>query len=1079
MDEQLPSGRYDSVVTEHLARLLAEHDDSARMAALDRERMPEVLSRHLRQVAARVLAEEKDPARRLALLNDALTQLKADADRVVGPDMLVAIQPEVQPGRDVHYGQAPRTPLSEVALLTNARGEPGVGSELRSELHSVDSVDLICAFIKYSGLRLMDADLRVLARLGIRFRVITTTYLGATDRRALDRLVRDYGAEVKVQYEALRTRLHAKAWHFGRNSGFDTAYVGSSNLSQAALLDGLEWNVRLSSEVTPGLIDKIRATFESYWQDPTFESYDPDRDADRLDRALELARAGGRGLTRVGTGDTGRDGADGAATDGAATDGAATDGAGADGAFSLDGLAPQPFGFQVEVLEALATEREVHGRRRNLIVAATGTGKTMMAAFDYRRLCEAAGGRPTLLFVAHRVEILQQAMRSYREVLGDPNFGDLYVGGREPAQWRHLFASIQTLNTRELDRLAADSFEVVVVDEFHHAAAASYRAVLDRLDPQQVLGLTATPERADGVNVADAFFEGRIAAEIRLWDALRADLLCPFHYFGIADGTDLSQLDWSGGRYATGQLQNLYTGNDARLRVILRELRDKVTSVTAMRALGFCAGVNHARYMAEAFNEHGIPALVVTGETPPQERAQALTSLRSGEVNIIFTADLYNEGVDIPEVDTVLFLRPTESATIFLQQLGRGLRRTPDKAVLTVLDFVGHHRKEFRFDRRFTALTGVPRGDLARHVEHGFPYLPSGCQIVLDKTSQEVVLSHLRSQLSSRWADVVADVRANGDVDLATFLRLSDRPVSDLYRNKRSWSQARREAGLATREAGLVSRGAGPAGSDAAALEAGLLSRVWKFHHVDDAERASVYLDLLADDAPSYRELVGVKQRFADMFVYNLWPDPSAFESFDTALASLHAQSAFRDELAEIISLALDQAPHRPRRLGGTLGLTPLRSHCSYTREELGAALGYFHAKRLPKSLQQGVFRVDEQNADVFLVTLNKSDDSFSHSTMYRDYAISPELFHWESQSVTSLASGTGQRYVNQRTNGNQVLMFVREERKDLLAQGTPYLLLGTAQYVEHRGERPIAITYQLDRPMPADVYAVASAIAN
>ena len=329
------------------------------------------------------------------------------------------------------------------------------------------------------------------------------------------------------------------------------------------------------------------------------------------------------------------------------------------------------------MLESLQVERDVHDRHRNLVVAATGTGKTVVAALDYRRLCELARRRSrepaALLFVAHRKEILDQSLRTYREVLADAAFGELYVGDARPERWRHVFASVQSLTSYDVTNIPAEAFEVVVIDEFHHAEATTYRRIIDHLRPRELLGLTATPERADGSDVR-SYFDGRTAAELRLWDALGADLLCPFHYFGIADGTDLRGIEWKRGRYDERGLDNVYTGNDARARIVLQQVRDKITDLGAMRALGFCVCVAHSEYMAETFNRAGIPALAVTGATASRDRARALEDLRSRRVNVLFAADLFNEGLDLPDVDTVLFLRPTESATIFLQQLGRGLR---------------------------------------------------------------------------------------------------------------------------------------------------------------------------------------------------------------------------------------------------------------------------------------------------------------------------------------------------------------------------------------------------------------------
>jgi superfamily II DNA or RNA helicase len=351
-------------------------------------------------------------------------------------------------------------------------------------------------------------------------------------------------------------------------SGADTAYVGSSNLSKAALLDGLEWNVKLSGFHTPELLAKFEATFDSLWEDGAFVPYNPDSDAARLDEALAIASGDAESHSVI---------------------------------FTVSGLQVRPYPHQERILDELAVEREMHDRHRNLVVAATGTGKTVIAALDYARMA----GRPSLLFVAHRKEILDQSLRTYRKALADGSFGQLHVDGQRPEKWQHVFASVQSLSAYGVTRLDPQAFEVVVVDEFHHAEAATYRRLLEHLDPRELLGLTATPERTDGVDVRE-LFGGRAAAELRLWDALEADLLCPFHYFGISDATDLTQLEWRRGEYDAAALTNVYTADDARVRIVLRELQEKVVDLGGMRALGFCVSVAHAEYMARSFIQRGV-----------------------------------------------------------------------------------------------------------------------------------------------------------------------------------------------------------------------------------------------------------------------------------------------------------------------------------------------------------------------------------------------------------------------------------------------------------------------------------------
>lgn len=1024
VEGRLTEGVYESLRTAGLDRRIGQLTGlMPRFAAVDAADAPDVLARHVADVVRRALADERDPQQRVALVNELLSALAATDERLTDTvEQLLVLTREEAPG--VHRLLRPETPLSSAALLTNAKGEPSLGSELRAELSSADRVDLLCAFIRWHGLRVLEEPLAELREREVPLRVITTTYIGATERRAIDELVRRFGAQVRISYETQSTRLHAKAWLFRRNSGFDTAFVGSSNLSRSALLDGLEWNVRLSGVATPELLRKFEATFDTYWADQAFVPYDPDTDGDQLDNAL--ARSGNR---QTGT------------------------------AISLAGLEVRPLPHQETILEALDAERHVHDRHRNLVVAATGTGKTVVAALDYRRLREQHGRDLTLIFVAHRKEILDQSLRTYRETVADGSFGETYVGGTRPERWRHVFASVQSLSSYGIDRIPPDHFDVVVVDEFHHAEAATYRRILDHLQPRELLGLTATPERTDGVDVR-SYFDGRTAYELRLWDALAADLLVPFHYFGVADDVDLTGIEWRRGTYDVAGLDRVYTGNDARAAKVLRELRDKVTDVRQMRGLGFCVSVAHAEYMARVFREAGIPALAVSGDTRADRRAEALEQLRQRDVNCLFAADLFNEGLDLPEVDTILFLRPTQSATVFLQQLGRGLRRARGKAVLTVLDLIGQQRREFRFDVRYRAVTGSSRTALVRQVEHGFPFLPSGSQLVLDRVAQGIVLENIRRQLSLSRKELVSDVRSHGDLGLDRYLAESGRDLVDVYRARGSWTALRREAGWP----------APAAGPD----EAPLLRRMHGLAHVDDPERAQAYALLATPGGPAYESLSDREQRLARMLFFTLWPDKRGFSSYAEGIEHLRRHHGVCAEIRELVTLGVDRARYVPRSLGEGLQHVPLASHAHYRREEVLAALGWASMERSARGNITGVAWAEETQTDALLVNLRKSEKDFSPTTMYRDYAISPELFHWESQNATSTTSKQGRRYLHHQEMGTRVALFVRETPENELG-AAPFLCLGQASYVEHRGERPIAITWQLQRPMPGDCFQIAS----
>lgn len=1016
------AGLYESIVTPDLRATVERSGLNPTLTDVDKADAPDVLARHLAAALRRSLPA--DPSQRVSVMRRLLQDLELESEAPVDPlQQLTRLAPPAVPGVTPVTDIRPSTPLAEAALLTNAPGEPNLGHELRAEIASADRIELLCAFVQWRGLVILQDALADARDRGVPIRVVTTTYIGGTERAALDRLIEEFGAEVRVQYDARATRLHAKAWLFRRRTGFDTAYVGSSNLSTSALVTGTEWNVRLSSVTTGHLLDKFEATFDSYWNSEQFEPYRgrETEDVQRLDRALNDAR----GRNTIGSHES-----------------------------PISGLEVRPFPYQAAILERLAAERALHDRHQNLLVAATGTGKTVMAALDYKSLCEGRN-RPSLLFVAHRREILLQSRRTYREVLNDGTFGELYVGGEQPQKWKHVFASVQSLTSYGPENIPDDAFDMVVVDEFHHAEAATYKRLLEHLRPKELLGLTATPERGDGLDVR-TFFGGHITAELRVWDAIQQGLLSPFHYFGVSDGVDLSHVSWRQGRYAPDELENLYSGNHARARLILQQVRDKIIDPHSMRALGFCVTVRHADFMADFFNTAGIPSAALNGSSSPDERDEAISRLKRGELSAIFSVDIFNEGVDIPELDTVLLLRPTESPTVFLQQLGRGLRLAEGKDVLTVLDFVGLHRKEFRLDLRFRALTGRKGAELEHQVDEGFPLLPSGCQIVLDEVAQKLVLGNLRSNLQMRWPQLVNELRAEPTSSLEDFLASNQLELSQVVRSatKRSWTHLQADAGLIEQPS---------------AVETELLKRVRALAHVDDPARAQAYRDLLRAGIDVGRE------SFAEMLFYSIFPRGGGFSSVAEGLATLRENHRVSSELSQVISYAFEGAGHLTQTF--TDLDIPLMVHASYTREEILAGLGYASQARTPNNFREGVLSTSVSGApvDAFFVTLKKSETDYSPTTLYRDYPISRTLFHWESQSTTSVNSATGQRYL---TGGSIPLLFVRQQKETEFGKGAPYVFLGRTSYVSHTGDRPIAITWRLSTPMPADLFAETSITA-
>ena len=992
----------------YLAQYVAEHVRKALASFPNEERLRKQI-----ELTNRIL---------LVLSDSAPESINLDRLRLVGAEVLRAISKTPLQRAD--------TPLSTSCLMTGTRQDPSLVSQLRKEIATADRVDILCSFIKWGGVRILEDSLRQLTSQKP-LRAITTSYMGATDLKAVEFLGGLPNTALQVSYDTRRTRLHAKAYIIHRDTGCGVAYIGSSNLSQSALTDGLEWNVKISQLESPHLWEKICATFETYWNDNEFVPY-TEASKDRLRNALQ-------------------------------TEGSSAEEYQLQTFFNLE-----PYPFQKEILEKLDAERVLHQRFRNLVVAATGTGKTVISAFDYLRFRKRRGEPTTnrLLFIAHREEILKQSLGTFKAVLRDFNFGDLLVAGSEPQKLEHLFCSIQSFNSRALwDRVPPDFYDYVVVDEFHHAAAPSYQRLLSFVRPRILLGLTATPERMDDLDVL-GFFENRIAAEIRLPDAINRKLLCPFQYFGISDAVDFKSVRWQRGGYDTQELEKLVTGNDVRANLIVDKVREILLDTSTARGLGFCVGVRHAEYMADVFNKASIPAVALSANSPRELRESIQRQLVARKVNFIFVVDLYNEGVDIPEIDTILLLRPTESLTVFLQQLGRGLRLHEDKECLTVLDFIGQAHQNFNFELRFRALLGQTARRIEDEIEDNFPHLPAGCAIALERYATKYVLDNIREATTHNRRRLVQRIRSftaetGLELSLPAFLGYHRLGLDDIYRRS-SWSRLLVEAGLR---------------SDFNEPDEKRLSKgLRRVAHINGARQLRALIDYVSITWEIFSEPDDEDaRRFLIMLNLSLWGD-STPRSLEAADIRLKQNPTLRAELRDLLALkmaSLDEVPIEP----ALPFRCPLQIHSDYTRDEILGALGISTLER-QRDIREGVFHEQSVKADLLFVTLNKTESEYSPTTMYEDYAINDELFHWQSQSTTSTESRTGQRYIHHLERFHSVLLFVRED-KTREALTLPYTFLGPVDYVSHTGSRPMNIIWRLRHPLPAKLVPHVRRLAN
>lgn len=1040
----LPEGLFDLTLSESDQVLLSGLPAHLKpySSEADSTEVPERISSALHGILSKLLDEvdgdDRDRAlKQTAIVNGLLADLrrrfpKTDqnvSDLVSPPSVLRGI---FRGGREV---LAPETGLIAPWLFTAGKGSPSLLAELRKEIVDCDSVDILVSFITRSGVRKLEDLLKLVTTSGpdgvakTKIRVLTTTYTGATDPDALDFLASLPGCEVRVSLDGRRTRLHAKAWIFRRQTGFGSAYVGSANLSGAALLGGLEWTVKFTQRGQENLFARSIANFETLWNDGEFQTYDPKVTGHREELVRALKRESGESLIASPV---------------------------------FFDITPKP--YQVDMLESLDIERS-RGRNRSLIVAATGTGKTVVAAFDYRRICKQEGGRPRLLFVAHREEILRQALRTYQEVLRDGTFGEMLVGGNAPQSFDHLFATIDSITARDLVRQwGADYWHTIVIDECHRLAADRFTAFANAIAPKYLLGLTATPERSDGQPIANHFDErpdGSPAVELRLWHALDLQLLAPFEYYGCDDETDFSEVPWSQVG-ETAVLEQILNANDARARLAINEWTRLTGNPRESRTLAFCVSVAHAQFMTRKFNEAGITALCVTGNTDPDERRRAPTRLQSGDdpLCVLVTCDLYNEGVDLPAVDTLLLLRPTQSPVLFQQQIGRGLRLAEGKESCLILDFVGRYRTEFRFDRLLGSITGLSRNQLEHSVEHGFSSLPPGCHIHLQSQTRTQVLQSLRAAINQPWRrlkrelQAYASLKGRTNVTLKSFVHDQAIDIADIYRSTApaGWTALKRAAGFPT---------------DGARHEDEYFGRrLSALLHLDDP----VHLEFLASLAG--RNLAthftdGEKTRL-QMLAYQIDGKNSQIGSGVQFLDRLQESPELLSEVSELAAILLSRSsivqkpiPHMEQ--------APLCLYAAYEIREILTAVGYYsETHRTPH--KSGVLTLQEQKTELLFVTLDKSN-WFNGSTAYHDYAISPELFHWQSQNSAGPHTKAGQRYIQTAPNEWTFQLFVRVKK------GEAYRACGPVALEKWEGSQPMSITWRLHQPLPIRLFQAFSVL--
>jgi superfamily II DNA or RNA helicase len=1030
-------GIYEELVTQLVSQKIENIDKKVfwvNKSIIDKEEAASILSEHLAQTiknALNYVKGENQIESQIDIANKIILFLKEELKKEDFNDDLIAIEGEILKAVfsriDAHFSDfnlhlkeiTPYTRLTHSELFTGGNVGLSLESELKKEILSSNHIDLLVSFIKFKGIIILEKELKEFTQRGGRLRVITTTYMGASDYKAIQLLSKLQNTQIKISYNSGNERLHAKAYLFRRDTGYHTGYIGSSNFSRSALTDGLEWNLKITTKEVSHIVDKFQKTFDSYWQSDEFELFDDSIHKEKLIQSLGQGKSGNIS------------------------------------SFNLSFFDIKPFPFQSEILEKLEVERSVHNRNKNLLVAATGTGKTVISAFDYKRF-RIQNTSAKLLFLAHRKEILTQSVSVFRGILRDNNFGELWVDGMTPDSYEFIFASIQTINNRLKDiKFTPEYFDFIIIDECHHLTANSYRDILNYFKPKVLLGLTATPERMDGGDIQEDF-HNRIAAEIRLPEALNRKLLCPFQYFGITDSIDLSQVSWERGRYVASELSSVYTGNDRRVREIIAALEKYTKDLNDVRAIGFCVTMDHARYMAEKFSLAGFKADYLTSANN-QNRDYVKNQLIKKDLNYLFVVDVFNEGVDIPEIDTVLFLRPTESLTIFLQQLGRGLRLADNKECLTVLDFVGNSRPEYNFENKFRSLIGKTNTTVKKEIEDNFPHLPLGCSVILEKKTKEIILDNITAATSINRNQLIQKIQ---QFQHQTILEFNLKNFSEFYNirlpiiyKRGGWKR--------------LCYDSGKLGEFDDKYENEIVRAISnKWLSCNSTSYFQFILNLAKKSFKiSINEFNETEKQMLLMLHYDIWQKAGGFESLEKSIQELGKNKILLDEIIEILEILIDTISFKEIEIKLPFN-QPLKVHARYTRDQILAAFGLstFETKFISQS---GVAENPSLNTELLFINLIKSEENFSPTTMYDDYAINETLFHWQSQNSAGPETTKGISYIRHKKNGKRILLFVREKKQDEFGNTMGYVFVGEGELNEHYGAKPMNIKWVLSEPLP------------
>ena len=927
---------------------------------------------------------------------------------------------------------------------------------LKKELFTCKKFLFIVSFIKYSGIQLLISTFDELEKMGIKGEIITSVYLNITDSKALRKLLCYKNIKVKI-YNNSKESFHTKAYLFQKEK-YHTCIIGSSNISQSALYSAEEWNVKITDNDFFNIYERSINQFKKLWNS---------------NEALELTEEFVNKYEEYKKYNTPQETFDYKKSE------------------NIEGKF-LPNSMQEEILENLKYTRK-SGNRKGIVIAATGTGKTYLAAMDIKNFFEKTKNKNkmTFLFIAHREELLENAINVCEIILNEnrERFGRVYSGYRETDK-EMIFATVQSIR-KQFEIFPKDYFRYIVIDEFHHASAESYEKIISHFSPDFMLGLTATPERMDGKDILE-LCDYNVVGEIGLKKAMEKDLIVPFHYFGVNDETiDYEDIPYNNGKYDEYKLLKKLSDNK-RVEYIVNKIKVIGYDGKKMSCIAFCENIEHALYMKTEFEKYGYISDLLTSKTNSTERSKILKKFKDKMIEILCVVDILNEGIDIPDINLLLFLRPTLSSTIFIQQIGRGLRKNLYKDFVTIIDFIGNHKKDYLITKVFSEEINEKgflydkKEKIINEIRNQFSNIPGASYIELDRICQERIIDKIekinfssKAALKEMYLDYkyeigkekheilnISDFNSNIKLLLELILRLGSFYQAQIqFENPRFFEKnllnnseieflAYMEKKLTLSEPFTY------------LIIKKLLE--WNFEGQKNSNFEIQYLtkEILIKE---YDKYVNRKYKFCKTFlinrIFNELIEDSILKNtvYGYRLTNKYQEMFYRGNthfltrIKELLILGLNEfKKNNLEEFNNNILIT----YKEYMRTELQILLD----SKVPK----GSWRAGYANTetDICLFITNDKSHIIQENLKYDNSLHSDKIIQWISQPKTFHDSSVGQMFIKHNEKGIKVHIFIRKFAF-INNRTNPFIYLGTADYYSSYGDKPMTILWKLKTGIP------------